>query len=491
MRWYDNPQKVLRYLWLIPRLLFIVIGPLTGLLNLAGPNLPGPPHCQSCLGTVAFSSPDNGWAAVNDNAGLSGSKNEILHYAAGAWHWEFLPIDRFLNDVTGITALNANDAWATYDGFDEKFDQLSGILHYHNGQWQKVGDISVGTFGPLVMLSDTDGWTIHYTSDTKQVYNTVLHFDGHRWAESPMPGNPTLSDIAFAASDDGWVVGEKGYVAHESNGVWQTVPSFTQNDLMSVHVLGQNDVWTLDAAGNIWHYDGTRWRISIIDSPTSYGPLMVFSPDDVWIVQEQLPQNTTIIWHYSDGVWATMTPPTVAVLDLSMVAPDEGWAVGINPSDRLPSGGGQNGPGLIAHYQNGVWQVSDAPREAEPWWVTLSRVTLIVVMLVALGFIAWFIRLSSVLESPSLLKTWYARVTLIFTVFGLGGAGLTVAEPLLSPQYNSGMRLIGLFIAIVSLIVAIISVVLLERKHKRTPTPVNPADLVVQPVRAHSEEVNE
>jgi len=90
---------------------------------------------------------------------------------------------------------------------------------------------------------------------------------------------------------------------------------------------------------------------SIPDShhPVVYG-LSMLSPDDGWAVgTENYYQTRGMIAHYQNGQWMLVSLPsdTPGLYSVSMLAADDGWAVGRN--------------GAILHYRQGNWAAVSSP----------------------------------------------------------------------------------------------------------------------------------
>jgi hypothetical protein len=496
--WHDNPKRVLRILGLFSRLFAILFGvPL--LLDLSGPNsMLAISGCNACLGSLSFLSPNNWWAD-QDNTFGSNSSNEVLHYHNGTWQWELLPIDGILNHVLSMSATDTNNAWATYHIFNDKTSQEStGLLHEHNGQWDRLPLVADGDYYGLVMLAPSDGWAIATTADPPayQPISSLEHYTGSAWQSVLPSANATYYKLAFAGPNDGWVVGDNGFIAHDIDGIWHVVPPFTKDALLTLQVRAANDVWVVGNNRNIWHYDGSLWHLVNATAPLlsafAQNQLAVLSANDYWVLQgESLPgqfaASSSQIWHYTQAGWQNVPLSGDDFTDLVMLSPTEGWAVGVRVTQRNPDGEILAGNGVIAHYQNGVWHVSAAPREAEALWVSLLRGVFTACIIAGLLIILWLLSLSTRVNESSLLNTRFARITLLFSALGLGGLFLVIAEPFLSMQYNIWVRLIGYCLGFVGSITAIIYGIRLERKHNRTPTLCPTQDLFQQSTSSPSQ----
>ena len=138
--------------------------------------------------------------------------------------------------------------------------------------------------------------------------------------------------------------------------------------------------------------------------------VQMFSPGEGWAVGGAFTENaqhagifSALMLHYLDGQWQRVAAPTNAelglqdaeVLNVSMISPDEGWAVGWGdkPSSASAAGlflpdlssaaatspysgpGGSLPVGLILHYSAGKWTSVSIIPDAELWSVRMLSPT--------------------------------------------------------------------------------------------------------------------
>jgi alpha-tubulin suppressor-like RCC1 family protein len=134
----------------------------------------------------------------------------------------FLQSKDSLNFLTGVTAVSADDIWASgYEGNvnDQLFSQPY-MLHWDGTSWSLTNVPDTGTEGSLlsdtVALSASDVWAV---GDTDQTDGGLLalteHYNGTSWSISPAldPGqlaaapDSTLAGVASPAAGTLWTVG--------------------------------------------------------------------------------------------------------------------------------------------------------------------------------------------------------------------------------------------------------------------------------------------
>lgn len=98
------------------------------------------------------------------------------------------------------------------------------------------------------------------------------------------------------------------------------------------------------------HYDGVQWSRAADQAQQSISDISMVAPDDGWAVAG------SAILHYSGGAWQVFgqQPPGVApggyMQSVSMSSPDDGWIVG-----ALPANGNSPVGSLLLHYTGGQW----------------------------------------------------------------------------------------------------------------------------------------
>jgi photosystem II stability/assembly factor-like uncharacterized protein len=313
------------------------------------------------LKSISMISPDEGWVAGNrprstpDTDPITGEQDLnavepiILHYRGGRWSLEQLPAD--LNpynlDMTlsSISMVSATEGWASG----------SSLL-------------------PAYPHGVVDGITVP----------VLLHYTGGRWT---LVKNPpaAFGNIVMRSAKDGWAIGQTRYpdaygaVALHYNGTtWSEIkdPAFASVAMQTIAEAPDGEVWITgadysktahdgDEPAVILHYDGSRWtrqQVSLAND-RFYGLTMV-SPDEGWAVgytpggtsSHRTGPQQALIAHYHNGVWQAQSTFAGSASDtffylsaVAMVSASEGWAVGEE--------------GLIAHYLNGVWTSVESPTD--------------------------------------------------------------------------------------------------------------------------------
>jgi hypothetical protein len=109
----------------------------------------------------------------------------------------------------------------------------------------------------ITMLSAEEGWAVSVPRYGKQLvlhYTTVPGEPAPSWRQVPSdtfePPKGYLTPTKFMLSDtEGWLVGDKGRIAHFIDGQWQDVPSPTDERLLDVIMLNAKEGWAVGGGG--------------------------------------------------------------------------------------------------------------------------------------------------------------------------------------------------------------------------------------------------
>jgi hypothetical protein len=341
------------------------------------------------LQAVSMRSATDGWAAGSFVKGAV--KAFFLHYDGTSWRevdpvvpqseLQYLApgkprVPGFM-DLSGLQMVSATDGWAA--GGQHTRDGGFALLHYTGSAWVSatVDDprCFAATAPPLSytcrfvgldMVSPQEGWAVGSSGEST-------------WSQQP-DGTPVLTSDTSA-----------GIIAHLAGGRWSLEATFPHANLRRVAMVSAAEGWAFGtqhmAAADgqrplLLHYTHGTWSevASPLDTLTgrdSYiGALSFPSPGDGWLVvseyarQDQMAGEHPALLHYTGGRWTRVDLPDVpgrvatVISDLTMVSPQEGWAVG---AGWLPPSGGKFNASrigfdtpshpLILHYAHGAWSV--------------------------------------------------------------------------------------------------------------------------------------
>ena len=242
-----------------------------------------------------------------------------------------------VNFLAGISAVNANDAWAVGNstnagGYDQTLAE-----HWDGISWTIVPTPNPGPyhndFTAVVAISTNDVWAVGAYA-TSANFSTAIAFAAHwngvnfqNWYQlQPVPGNQfsVLFGVGASSSSDVWAVG------------------------------------TFYSAGYlplVYHWDGTGWTRVFLPYPSPIDnelfAVSVFSSTEAWAVGEFTPvggHHQALAEHLSSGTWTAITAPSSSMNEdneiLGVNALEAGHAVGAG----------------FGYFANGV-----TPRQSEAW----------------------------------------------------------------------------------------------------------------------------
>ena len=339
-------------------------------LGLAGCVLGGAAAPLSGLSPAAAAAgPRDGWSIV---AGPNGSRVD--------------------NTLVGVSAGSATSAWAVgYDGGAGAFRTLTE--RWNGSAWAVVPSPSPSQLDNVLTgvatASPTSAWAVGYAV---RGYHRALieHWDGSAWRVVPSPRAGRLDSdlwgVTALSPANAWAVGNENIggfrfrplIEHWNGAAWTLVPAPSPPlrgvgaSLFSVAATSPRDIW---AVGNydtgtrfhrfqplIEHWNGARWSIVPAPVPGSaqLSQISLQAPDDGWAVgiRGAVPSTQALIEHWDGHRWTEVSSPVIKGSSLAGVlalTPHLAWAVGNCP---LPHGGFRT---LIERWNGRAWTVTSSP----------------------------------------------------------------------------------------------------------------------------------
>jgi len=352
---------------------------------------PNPTINDGFAGLTAIS-PTSIWAvgsATNQNSAGMLSGTLIADYNGSSWQAvpSPNPAGSRYNNLTGVSATSASDAWAVgmeYVSKGNAYPIVHPIIEHYNGSaWNLVPGAQpsqIGALNGVAALTPSNVWAVGDARNSAGVSGTqIQHYDGTSWTgvSTPVTGATLVSVTALSASDV-WAVGytaTSGLVMHYDGTSWTVsvlpAPSGGTWQLSEVSADSPADVWAagyVNGAGGaqhpiIEHFNGTSWSVTQAPDLSSSYPanwfnaVLAISPTNVWAIGQSSPLNQTnvaLVEHFNGTSWTVQPAPgngANSVLGFSgLVTTGSGtlWAAG----SRLPNGvsGGAAWQTAIARY---------------------------------------------------------------------------------------------------------------------------------------------
>lgn len=256
---------------------------------------PNPPaDTISKLHAVSAASTNDVWAVGSSHNGGPPARTIIEHWDGTLWSIVPSPSpDSQLNELHGIAALSANNVWAVgYRGGTRNETPLETlILHWDGVSWRQVPSPNIAgganQLSGITAISANDIWAVGSAGGAP----LTMHWDGNAWSVVPVRVSSGLSTERFTAvsgtaANDVWVVGQgKGIFTnqtfatirhwngnHWSEKVCHAASASNPPDsyegggpdayFTGVAAAASNDVWAVGALGSgpmILHWDGRAW----------------------------------------------------------------------------------------------------------------------------------------------------------------------------------------------------------------------------------------
>jgi hypothetical protein len=364
--------------------------PMTPLFTVTGssttPTLP-PPAAEVPNGNNSISA---------QGSPVKGTKTSLN--CASGWQQVSSPsIGSLDNNLTGVSAASATDAWAVGDYYtsNNPFVLVNMAEHWDGSTWSEYPLPNVGSNQNTLLgvseLPSGSTWAAGYYTDATWVDQTLIeHWNGSQWSVIPSPSVGTGANILFgiaALSDtDVWAVGvtvDAGDVTHpltlHYDGTnWSVVPNVDPNGggntLYALDAVSSNSVYAVGQTGTsfpsqalIEHWNGTSWSqlASPADSTESLTSLGVTGSDTnltaVGDRESGTAPYTTEVASGSPSSLSLVSSPSISGDENDLfgatTAPDGSvYAVGWTAD---PSTG--NYSSLIEHEVNGQWSIDSTP----------------------------------------------------------------------------------------------------------------------------------
>ena len=242
--------------------------------QVASPN-PGGSSSDNTLYSVTATSARNAWAVgFFDNPNGDPLKTLVLHWNGTAWRPVASPSPAGFNELRGVAATSARNAWAV--GFYFTNGKQKTLAEHWNGTaWKRVTslnpspDSSFQVLDGVAATSARNAWAVGSYFNGTADQTLIEHWNGTAWKRvaSPSPGGNAISLNAVAATSPGnaWAVGDYNHifgaplqtlVLHWNGTAWKHVASPNpggsshDNSLSGVAATSPTSIWAVGSYSN-------------------------------------------------------------------------------------------------------------------------------------------------------------------------------------------------------------------------------------------------
>ena len=300
------------------------------------------------LAAIAAVGAQEAWAVGFSKNNSNGYYSTLIEHWNGA-SWAVAPSPNAGNGnnfLAGITVVDAQNAWAVGEYQARSSQEDQALIERWNGTaWAMVpspnsNNVSRFLFGVTAMNAN-DAWAVGESQAPSMTPHTLVeHWNGTGWVvvPSPNPGslNNKLFDIAAVNASDVWAVGEfqdssskenQTLIEHWNGNSWMVVPSpnpSTINDVLAgISVVDAQDIWadgyakgTASSQTLIEHWNGSSWMVVPSPNPgdgnNELFHLDAIAPNNVWTVgnyQTGSGNLLTLIERWNGSSWVLQTSP--------------------------------------------------------------------------------------------------------------------------------------------------------------------------------------
>jgi hypothetical protein len=210
---------------------------------------------------------------------------------------------------------------------------VAGVARSSGGPWAMVGDDTISGAAMLTVDAAGDVWCIgqDLLSDG-ELDQTVMRFDGNRWAALDGPESPTHVEELLADPTGGVVVRSGGEVRRFDGLLWRRMPALpSASDLgepasLSMSMMPEGALWVVGSNGLARAGESGQWEsIARVDGPGLVG--MGITGSDVLVADPA--GLLRLDGDQLDRVWIAPDRGIGTRLDgLLVVSSDEVWATG-------------------------------------------------------------------------------------------------------------------------------------------------------------------
>jgi hypothetical protein len=378
-----------------------VVPPVSGSWQQAlSPNVSGPTAVNNQLLATDAVSQNDVWAvgwAQDPNAPPYVKRTLIERFNGSAWNIVASPNRRndTVTQLYSVSAAASNDVWAVGSSSDGNLPSRTLIQHWDGSRWNIVSspspDSQFNELRGVAAISANDAWAIGYRGGTKTdtpIETFILHWNGMSWSQVPSAnvagGANQLFGIAAISASDIWAVGSVSgapLALHWNGSSWSVVPvevgsGLSTESFAAVSGSAGNDVWAVGQGKGIFtnqtfatirHWDGSRWSeklcraASASNPPDGYeggGTSTYFTgvssgtSNDVWAVG--VIGSGPMILHWDGQAWTAVTHPrafpnAASLLGVTTLTNGNAWSVGMQ-IDVSSSGSVSPAQTLIDRY---------------------------------------------------------------------------------------------------------------------------------------------
>lgn len=239
-----------------------------------------------------------------------------------------LPTGDYISQVLDSGA--ASSIWGTVSwtedipiGANIAVSVRAGETPSPNGSWSSwSAELAPSSGAPI---PSTAGRYVQYRASLTRATNPTqtpsLENIQLTYNEPPMNNINAFSSVA---TDDHWVVGDSGYIAHYTPGTLSPLLSPVTEDLNTIDMINSTEGWAAGEGGKVLYYDGLNWAQYTDTGNHAWTTIQMINSSDGWLVGSE-----GKIYHYNGSSWSEYVDTgSMTWNDLQIVSPTFGLVVG-------------------------------------------------------------------------------------------------------------------------------------------------------------------
>ena len=189
------------------------------------------------------------WGSSTGEVWVVGDGGAMLRWRSPnpTTQWEAVP-SGVTTRLSALGGTGADDVWAAGDD--------AVLLHWSGTAWAVVAPSNVPAgvgFSSLWVAGADDVWL----SSTEA--GILYRYASGAWTTVDLALALALRALAGTSPSDGWVVGDKGFIAHWDGVRWAPVQGSSTANLHGVWAGAPSAAWAVGDEGTTEFFDGLRW----------------------------------------------------------------------------------------------------------------------------------------------------------------------------------------------------------------------------------------
>lgn len=288
------------------------------------------------LRAVDMVSSDVAWAVSMSSMDGPG---QVLVFRDGTWQAASTHRNVYL---MSIDMLSATEGWAV--GYELGETTRSVLLPIRSGRVGPVERTPCHSLYDVQLLSPSEGWAVGSGGDDGKAM-CIAHLQNGSWSAVPSPGAGLLIGVEMVDAERGWAVGWEGTTLLYGDGAWREVPGPESPDTpagyLDFALMDMDHGWAVGGVGpsTLRLADG-RWNVVDTGFDIVLGGVDMLSGDLAFAAGRARAGATDkpFVLRFQDGGWReedlSRASADIGLLDVDMIAPDDGWAVGFHNTLR-------------------------------------------------------------------------------------------------------------------------------------------------------------